>query len=78
MLARPVVPLTPCDPLLVCKQKAPATSLESTLVQVLILKRFKLPGINTYEKGGGGTLGRALVFQRPAARRRNEIALKSS
>ena len=54
MLARPAVLPTPSTPLLVCKPAVPVTSLESTLVQVFILKHFKPPRINTYEKGGGG------------------------
>jgi hypothetical protein len=56
MLARPAVLLTPSDPLLVCKQTPSVTYVESTLAQVLILKNFKLPRINTYEKGEGGSL----------------------
>jgi Tfp pilus assembly protein PilF len=72
MLARPAVLLTPSYSLLVYKQTTPVTSLESTLVQVFILKHFKPPGINTYEKGGrGGLRGTNMGCRRPESKMAN-------
>jgi hypothetical protein len=58
MRARHAVPLisskSPGPPqLLSCKQTASITLLESTLVQVLMLKNLNLFRINTYEKHRG-------------------------
>jgi len=39
-----------------CKKVSPISSLESALVEVLILKCFKLIGMNTYGKPGGGVV----------------------
>ena len=46
----------PADPqqLLFYKHSSPVTNLESTLLQVFILKNLKPLGINTFEKRGGG------------------------
>src|SRR5258705_13692070 len=42
--------------LLLCKLASPITHLESTLLQVFILRSLKPCGINTYEKQGGGVV----------------------
>jgi len=69
MRARHAVLLTPSKSsrptqLLSCKQFAAVTYLESTLVEVLILKNFKFFRMNTYEKhwGGGRVLPRILTL----------------
>jgi hypothetical protein len=59
MGARQVVLLTPLksshlDQLLFYKYIAAVSPLEFALVEVLILKSFKFPRMNTYKKIGGG------------------------
>src|SRR5712692_11513707 len=70
MGARQAVPLTPSKsthlhPLLFYKRSAPANLLESTLLQVFILKNFILFRMNTYKKRrGGGSVIVNLLFLR--------------
>jgi hypothetical protein len=61
-----------------CKKVSPISSLESALVEVLILKCFKLIRMNTYGKPGGrGPALSVLPFRRQAGANLDFAAIRA-